>query len=447
MRPKELRECAGKIIDRSLDAVSPLTAIKSSLQRKKDIITLRINEQDERVIDLKDFTRILVLGAGKATAAMAKAVEDVLLDRISDGMINVKYGYTESLKKINIVEAGHPIPDENGARGARKIVSLLKGVDEKTLVICLISGGGSALLPLPAGEIELKDKMKVTDLLLKCGADIVEINSIRKHLSGVKGGQLARAAYPAKVLTFIVSDVIGDRLDTIASGPTVPDRTTFKDAAQVFDKYKLWDKLPGAVARRIRSGLSGDIEDTPKEGDRVFKKVDNYIVASNIQALKAAKSEAEALGFKALILSSTIQGETVDIARAHAAIAREIRESGHPVSPPACIISGGETTVTIKGSGKGGRNQEFALAAALDIEGLDNIVILSLGTDGTDGPTDAAGGMVDGETVEKAIEMKIDPLEYLDNNDSYNFLKRLDSLIITGPTNTNVMDVRLILVG
>ncbi|MCK4330502.1 DUF4147 domain-containing protein, partial [candidate division WOR-3 bacterium] len=296
-------------------------------------------------------------------------------------------------------------------------------------------------------NIMLKDKIEVTELLLRCGADIIEINSIRKHLSGIKGGQLARAAYPATVLTLIVSDVIGDRLDTIASGPTVPDETTFSDAAYVFDKYNLWDKIPIVISERIKSGLSNEIVDTPKKGDEVFENVYNYIVVSNIHALKAAKCSAEALGLNALILSSSIQGETRDVARVHAAIAREIRTTGNPLSPPACIATGGETTVTIRGKGKGGRNQEFALAAAINITGIKDIVILSVDSDGTDGLTDAAGGIVDGDSLKRASELGLDPLVYLDNNDSYNFLKGINSLIITGPTNTNVMDIRLILVG
>ncbi len=447
MKLQELKKSAIQIMNEAIKAVDPIIAIKNKLLLEGDYISIKNSYGRERMFNLGDFDKIFVVGAGKAAAAMAKSVEDILGDRITAGIISVKYGYTETLKRVKIIEAGHPIPDENSVRGTKEILSLLNETDIRTLIIYLISGGGSALLPLPAGNIMLKDKIEVTELLLRCGADIIEINSIRKHLSGIKGGQLARAAYPATVLTLIVSDVIGDRLDTIASGPTVPDETTFSDAAYVFEKYNLWDKIPIVVSERIKSGLSNEIVDTPKKGDEVFENVYNYIVVSNIHALKAAKYSAEALGLNALILSSSIQGETRDVARVHAAIAREIRTTGNPLPSPACIITGGETTVTIKGKGKGGRNQEFALAAAIDIDDLKNTVILSVDSDGTDGLTDAAGGIVDGDSLKRASELGLDPLVYLDSNDSYNFLKEIDSLIITGPTNTNVMDIRLILVG
>ena len=447
MKLQELKKSAIQIMNEAIKAVDPIIAIKNKLLLEGDYIRIKNSYGRERMFNLGGFDKIFVVGAGKAAAAMAKSVEDILGDRITAGIISVKYGYTETLKRVKIIEAGHPIPDENSVRGTKEILSLLNETDRKTLIIYLISGGGSALLPLPADNIMLKDKIEVTELLLRCGADIIEINSIRKHLSGIKGGQLARAAYPATVLTLIVSDVIGDRLDTIASGPMVPDETTFSDAAYVFEKYNLWDKIPIVVSERIKSGLSNEIVDTPKKGDDVFENVYNYIVVSNIHALKAAKYSAEALGLNALILSSSIQGETRNVARVHAAIAREIRTTGNPLSPPACIVTGGETTVTIRGKGKGGRNQEFALAAAINITGIKDVVILSVDSDGTDGLTDAAGGIVDGDSLKRASELGLDPLVYLDNNDSYNFLKGIDSLIITGPTNTNVMDIRLILVG
>lgn len=447
MGVERLRKYGRQITGHALEAVNPATAIKNALLRDCNSLVVKKCGRQERVFDLGRFNRIFVVGAGKATSTMAKALEDILSDRLTEGIIIVKYGYTQRLRRIKVIEGAHPIPDGEGANGAREVVRLLHGADEKTLVICLISGGGSALLPLPAGDIKLIDKIKVTKLLLECGADIVEINSVRKHLSLIKGGQLARAAYPATVCSLIISDVIGDRLDTIASGPTVPDETTFEDASRVFDKYNLWHKIPNTVSDRVKSGLSGRIDDTPKSGDMTFDKVYNYIIASNIQALMAARTKAKSLGFNAFILSSTVQGETREIARMHASIAREIRTTGNPLHPPACVISGGETTVTVRGRGKGGRNQEFALAAAVDIDGLKDTVILSVGSDGIDGPTDAAGGMVDGGSLKRAKRLGLAPLEYLDNNDSYNFLKKIDSLIITGPTNTNVMDIRLILVG
>jgi hydroxypyruvate reductase len=294
-------------------------------------------------------------------------------------------------------------------------------------------------MPLPAPPITLGEKQATTNVLLACGATIHEINSVRKHISLIKGGQLAGLAFPAKVLSLILSDVIGDDLDVIGSGPTSADASTFASARAVFDKYGIWNKAPRAVRVRIEDGAAGKIPETPK----ALKNVDNRIIGSNRLALDAAAEEAKKLGFKPLILSSSIEGETREIAGMHASIAREVRESGNPLKPPVCIISGGETTVTLRGKGKGGRNQEFALAAALGIAGLKDVLILSAGTDGTDGPTDAAGAQADGDTLRRGPEA----LRRLANNDSYDFFARLKDLIITGPTGTNVMDIHLILVG
>jgi hydroxypyruvate reductase len=385
-----------------------------------------------------DFRRIFVVGAGKAGASMAQAVERLLGERITAGLINVKYGHTAPLQRIELNECGHPVPDANGMRGAERIAQMAADAAAGDLLICLISGGASALLPLPVAGVNLEDKQRLTQLLLACGANIHEMNCVRKHLSRVKGGQLAKLAYPARVLTLILSDVIGDNLDVIGSGPTVPDSSTFADARAVLDKYGLWDQAPEAVAEHLRAAVG----ETPKPGDPVFQRVRNVIVGSNRLAVDAAAVEARALGYRTLILSTLIQGETRDVARMHAAIALEVAASGNPVEPPACIISGGETTVTIRGDGLGGRNQEFALAAAMDISGSPNITILSAGTDGTDGPTDAAGAVVDGHTVTDAAAAN----EYLARNDSYHFFEAAGGLIKTGPTNTNVADVRLMLI-
>jgi hydroxypyruvate reductase len=385
-----------------------------------------------------EFRRIFVVGAGKAGASMAQAVEGLLGERITAGLINVKYSHTAPLQRIELNECGHPVPDLNGMRGAERIAQIVSDAAGGDLLICLISGGASALLPLPVAGVELEDKQRLTQLLLACGANIHEMNCVRKHLSRVKGGQLAKLAYPARVLTLILSDVIGDNLDVIGSGPTVPDSSTFADARAVLDKYGLWDQVPEAVAEHLRAG----VEETPKPGDAVFQHVENVIVGSNRLAVDAAAVEARALGYRTLILSTLIQGETRDVARMHAAIALEAAASGNPVEPPACIISGGETTVTIRGDGLGGRNQEFALAAAIDISGSSNITILSAGTDGTDGPTDAAGAVVDGDTVTDAAAAN----EFLARNDSYHFFEAAGGLITTGPTNTNVADVRLMLI-
>jgi hydroxypyruvate reductase len=361
-------------------------------------------------------------------------------------MVNTKYGHKVPLDRVQVIEAGHPVPDEAGLLGTRQIVQFLEKTAEEDLVIFLISGGGSALLPYPSEGLTLEDKQEVTKILLDAGADIHEINALRKHLSGVKGGRLAEIAYPATLISLVLSDVIGDDLDSIASGPTVPDRSTFADCMDILQKYTLVNRIPPIVLETFEKGIQGEIEETPKAGDRIFARTQNLIIGSNILAVKAAEKKARELEYNTLILSTFIQGETADVARAHAAIAKEILSSGNPIRPSGCVISGGETTVTIRGKGKGGRNQEFSLAASMDIDGLDNVVLLSAGTDGTDGPTDAAGAIADGTTVSRAKKLGLDPAHYLRENDSYHFFEALDDLIITGPTYTNVMDLRIILV-
>ena len=304
-----------------------------------------------------------------------------------------------------------------------------------------------SLLPLPVEGVALEEKQQLTETLLACGAAIDEVNAVRKHVSKIKGGQLARLAHPATLITLMLSDVVGDKLDAIASGPTVPDSATFEDVRGTLDRYEIWQSIPESVRVHIEKGLAGEVSETPKAGDEIFAKTRNVIVGSNILALQAAAAHARELGYRCRILSSFVEGETREVARVHAAIAREIAASGNPIQPPACIISGGETTVTLRGSGKGGRNQEFVLAAALAISGAKASVILSAGTDGTDGPTDAAGAICDGQTLEAANEMGLRAEDHLSNNDSYSFFKELEDLLITGPTNTNVMDLRVILVG
>lgn len=437
----KLRHDAVKIFKAGLAAVAPEFAVAKYL--KKENQTLFV---DDKKYNLDAFDKIYVVGAGKAAAAMAAAVENILGDSIAAGLINVKYGHTERLRKIRINEAGHPVPDAAGLKGAQEMVKLLEKTTSNDLVICLISGGGSALLPLPAGDISLSDTQEVTKQLLACGASIDEINVVRKHISKIKGGQLARLAYPATLIALIFSDVVGDPLDAIASGPTAPDMSTFTDAQEILQRYEIWNELPASVKSHIEKGMQKEIPETPKTDDKIFSKTVNLIVGNNTQAVLAAQEQAQALGYHTLILSSLIEGETKVVARVHAAIAKEIVKTGHPVKSPACVISGGETTVTLHGDGKGGRNQEFVLAAALDIAGLDPVVIFSAGTDGTDGPTDAAGAICDGQTVRRAAEMGMTATEYLRTNNSYPFFQKLGDLIVTGPTNTNVMDLRLVLV-
>jgi glycerate 2-kinase len=427
-----------RIFRAALKAADPVAAINRHLTL--DNGTLKAGA---RLYELDRFRRIFVIGAGKASAAMAQAVERLLAARIAGGLINVKYGHLARLRRIELNECGHPVPDANGVRGAQRIAEIARQARKRDLIVCLISGGASALLPLAPAPITLEHEQRLTQLLLNCGADIREMNCLRKHMSQLKGGQLARLAYPATVLTLILSDVIGDALDVIGSGPTVPDRSTFADAATILDKYKLWERVPVEIANRIRDAKS----ETPKPGDPVFRHVQNVIVGSNRLAVNAAAEKARELGYHTLVLSTFIQGETRDVARMHAAIAKEIRASGRPIRAPACLISGGETTVTIRGNGTGGRNQEFALAAAIDIEGLPSVAILSAGTDGTDGPTDAAGAIATGETLARASKHGLDAAAFLADNDSYHFFEALGGLIKTGPTNTNVMDVRLILVS
>ncbi len=435
------RQDAIEIFQAGLRAVAPGEAIKRFCQFDGTILTV-----DGYTYDTGLFSKIIVLGAGKAGASMARAIEEILGERISAGIITVKYGHLESLKKIQIHEAGHPVPDQNGYTGAQAIYQLASSADKETLVICLISGGGSALMPLPVDGVSLEDKQATTKILLACGANIHEINTVRKHLSVIKGGGLARAVYPATLITLILSDVVGDDLDSIASGPCVPDSKTFADCKAIFIKYSIESDIPSTVVQHIESGIAGDVPETPKVGQDFFKKTRNVIVARNFDALLKAKEKADGLGYNTLLLSSMIEGETRDVAINHMAIGLEIQLHGYPVKKPACLLSGGETTVTIKGEGKGGRNQEFVLAAAMRMTEMENAVVLSGGTDGTDGPTDAAGAIADKTTLKRAALKKLELQEYLDNNDSYNFFDELGDLYKTGPTNTNVMDLRIVLV-
>jgi hydroxypyruvate reductase len=436
-----LRRDAKKIFLHAVYAANPQSLLASQVSVRKNILHI-----GERKYPLSRYQRILVAGTGKASAAMAINLEKILGTRVTAGWINVKYGHGQKLKRIRIQEAGHPLPDEKGLEGAREMAKMLGPLTETDLVIFLISGGGSALLPLPVAGITLEEKQAITSLLLRCGASIQEINTLRKHLSLIKGGGLAKMVFPATLVALILSDVVGDPLDAIASGPTVPDSTTFEDCARILQRYDLWDKIASSVAQHIREGLEGKREETLKAGNPAFEKVYNLVVGNNFLAMKAAKRAAQALGYRTLILSSLVEGETREVAKVHTAIAKEVLLSGNPIPPPACIISGGETTVTLRGKGRGGRNQEFALAAALDVAGWEEIMVLSAGTDGTDGPTDAAGAFSDGKTVSRGKTMGMDPWAFLKENDSYTFFQKLGDLLITGPTGTNVMDLRILLV-
>ncbi|WP_321472776.1 glycerate kinase [uncultured Paludibaculum sp.] len=424
-----LRRDAQAIFKAAVAAAQPETAVLAALKN----------------LPVHRYRRIFVLGAGKASAAMAHAVERALGKRVTAGLVNTKDGHLARLKRVQLNECGHPVPDQRGVDGARQIARLAGEAEADDLVLCLISGGGSALLPLPAPPITLAEKQVTTKLLLGCGATIHELNAVRKHLSLIKGGQLARLAAPATVISLMLSDVVGDPLDVIGSGPTAPDPSTFQSAWTVIEKYGLATQLPAPVRERLQAGLKGEVEETPKAGDPCFEGTRNLVIGSNLLAVKAASAKAKDLGYKPVVLSTTIEGETKDVAFMHAAIAREARATGRPAKPPVCFISGGETTVTIRGDGLGGRNQEFALAAALVLDGQPGVLAFSGGTDGTDGPTDAAGAMADGDTVRRAAKLGLNAASALGRNDSYNFFSPLGDLVKTGPTGTNVMDVRLLL--
>ncbi len=442
MSTASLRTDVRCIFDAALQAVDPSVATRRHVVRCGN--SLNINGI---ACDLDRFNDIYVVGAGKAGAMMAGAMESILGGRLTGGIVNVKYGHTTPLQCVELIEAGHPIPDAAGVEGTEKIVKLLERLGADDLVFCLLSGGGSALMPLPAEGVTLEEKQAVTGRLLQCGATINEINTVRKHISRVKGGQLANLASPATLVSLVLSDVIGDPLDIIASGPTVPDESNYADCRTILERYGLENELPASVIRHLYAGVKGTEPETPGAGDPVFERTQNVMIANNRQALDSARIEAEKRGYNPLVLSSSIDGETREIARVYAAIAREIVQHGDPVRRPACVISGGETTVKLKGDGKGGRNQEFVLAAVTGIEGLDRTVVFSAGTDGTDGPTDAAGAVADGHTLARAAEKGLNADTFLNKNDAYHFFQPLGDLVITGPTHTNVMDLRLLLVG
>jgi glycerate 2-kinase len=440
---RKRRDQVWDIMSTALAAVDPAQAIRQNVSLEGD--SLRIGQ---RSCDLSGYERIFIVGGGKAGSPMVAAIGEILGQRVTAGLVNVKHGYLPpegtNIQRVEIVEAGHPTPDEAGRRGAERMVKMLSDLTEKDLVICLISGGGSALMTLPQPTISLSDVQALTGALLRCGATINEINAVRKHISRIKGGQLARLIHPAQVVSLVLSDVVGNPLDVIASGPTVPDTTTFARAYGVLEKYDLLDKVPASIVEHLAAGVAGKIAETPKEGDAVFATVYNLIVGSNEIAARAALNRAQELGFNTQLLSTYVEGEAREVAKVLAAVVKEMAKSGQPIPRPGCLVVGGETTVTITGEGKGGRNQEMALAAALAIEGWEDVMVVALATDGTDGPTDAAGAVATGEMVAWARELGLDPEEYLANNDSYHFFEALGGLIVTGPTNTNVNDLAFV---
>ncbi len=404
-------------------------------------------EKLRTLFNARNLKRLVVVGFGKAACPMGKALEDRLGDIITAGIIITKHGHSRGYqyKEIMVREAGHPVPDENGLQATAELTALLELCSSDTLVVCLISGGGSALLVSPHDRISMTDKQKITALLLKAGADIHELNTVRKHISKVKGGRLAALAHPATVVSLILSDVIGDSLDVIASGPTAPDASTYAEALAVIAKYQLSSDAPPAVMRLLQDGAAGSELETPKSDHPVFGNTENIIVGSNRLALQAALAKAADLDLEARIVSSEVMGEAKEVGRRLAYEARALLDGQR--NKPLCLISGGETTVTVTGSGLGGRNTELALAFAMEIGDAGGITLLSAGTDGTDGPTDAAGAIVDGTTMQKAAEQYLDAAAYLASNDSYTFMKKSDDLLITGPTGTNVMDVQVMIIA
>lgn len=391
-----------------------------------------------RALDLPRAARVLVLGCGKAGGAMARAVESLVGDRLAGGLVVVKDGYRVATRRIELVEAGHPIPDARGEAAAARLLELARSAGRDDLVLVLISGGGSALTPAPVPPVTLEEKQRLTRLLLRAGATIGELNAVRKHLSRFKGGQLARAAFPATVVTLALSDVIGDPLDVIASGPTAPDPTTFADALAVLEGRGVRGEVPASVRARLEAGTRGAAMETPKPGDPIFERVTNVVIGNNALIAGAAVASAGRLGYRPHLLTRSLEGEARDVARDLVARARRLE-------PPACLIAGGETTVTVRGGGRGGRCQEFALAAALEIAGEPGLTVLAAGTDGTDGPTDAAGAVVDGDSVDRGTALDRDAARALDDNDANGFLRATGDLLVSGPTNTNLLDLYIVL--
>jgi glycerate-2-kinase len=435
------RMLALKSLECALKAVDPRQIIKSKIRLKNS--HLQVNDYS---FNLKKFKDIYVIGGGKASGSMAEAIEQILGKRITSGLVNVPLGSQQSTRIIELHEASHPIPDEKGVEGTRCMLKIAEKAKGNDLIICLISGGGSSLMPLPRGGISISDKRKITDALLKSGATINEINTVRKHISDFKGGWLAKRTHKATILNLILSDVVGDPLDFIASGPTVPDSTTFNDAVSVLERHGLWSRTPASVRKVLSDGRKGKIPETPKAGDEAFRKVLNVVVGNNRLASLTVKECLKSEGLNTLLLSVTLEGEAKNVGAMLASMAREVCLSGNPVPKPAGIVIGGETTVVVSGKGMGGRNQEIALAAARNLKDMDGAVVASISTDGVDGPTDAAGAIVDGKTLDRAAKMALVPEEYSARNDSYHFFSKLGDLIFTGPTGTNVNDVSVVIV-
>lgn len=449
-----MRDDARSIFMAGVASVDPRPMVSSELIVEGSRLRLASGPRG-RSWDLSRFERVLVLGFGKAGSRMAQGAVDALGARVSGGLVAVKAGHAEACERVEIVEAAHPVPDASSVAAARRIMALAREADERTLVLVLVSGGGSSLLCAPydghGRSLSLDDKAAVTRELLACGAGIKEINAVRRHLSAVKGGRLAEALAPATVVTLALSDVIGDELSSIASGPTVPDPTSWRDALAVLWRYNIAKKVPKAALKLLEDGAMGLVPDTPKPGDPAFRRVTNLVIGSNRKAALAARVRARELGYRALYLGSRMNGEARELALAYLAMGMDAAAAGSPLRRPACILAGGESTVTLKGRGKGGRNQEMALSFLSRLAEEDpaiaaRLCFLSAGTDGNDGPTDAAGAYADLGLLSQAAELGLNPREYLAENDSYRFYDAVGGLLKTGPTNTNVCDLQILLV-
>lgn len=431
---------AERIFLAGVDSVRPDKMIREQMKVENSALTIG----DLKFL-LEDIKNIFVIGAGKASAMMAREVEAILCNRITEGHIVVKYGHSCKLRYIKVSEAGHPIPDSNGFKATGEILNVAHKANVNDLVICLLSGGGSALLTdYPEGSTP-EDLIIVNELLLRSGADIKETNTVRKHLSKVKGGQLAKAVYPAALVSLILSDVIGDLLDVIASGPTVPDTTTFKEAVAIIEKYHLKSMVPVGIINYLQEGKKGNKPETPKPDDPIFKDTHNLLIGTNQVALNAARAKAAETGLNAFVVNNELRGDSVDASEYIVGEALNYKNN-HKVRKPVCLLFGGETTIKVKGNGTGGRNQHLALAAAMILRDKPGITILSAGTDGNDGPTDAAGAVVDSDTIPYALLKSVDPVEHLNKFDSYSFFRQAGGHIITGPTLTNVMDMVVVIV-
>lgn len=441
MEERDLRESAQTILKTALKAVDPYNLVFEQIKRIKDKLIFKSGFE----LDLSKYKNVYLLGIGKGVAPMARAVSKILGENFTSGDIIVKYEHGEPVEKITVHEAGHPIPDENTLKASSTVLKKIKNLNDTDLVLVLITGGGSALFEKLPDSVSLTDLQILNELLLSCGATIHEINCVRKHISYIKGGQLAQVIYPAKVVTLALSDVVGDDLSVIASGPTTPDESTFKEAMSIIKKYQISHKIPQSIVHVLNDGIVGQTAETPKSNDAIFNSVTNMVIGSNIVSLKAAEEKAKKLGFNTLILTSMIQGEVKELSIVIEALIKEIQQSDIPVKKPACLLIGGEPTIKLTGKGKGGRNQELALQV-LDKNIKKPYLFLSCGTDGTDGPTDAAGAIVTNGTIQEAELLDLNYKEYLANNDAYNFFSPLRELIKIGPTRTNVMDIMIALV-